>query len=158
MKHLFLVKAFFLIAITCSNNEDRSIPSSNQHFFCKINNVDFNPTFKSGVNEPLSNAILITGNNSNGKTVQVIMPNNIAPGNYTIINNQPSVLGLAMQYSQSDDDSDFGLANNASLTITEHNQSTKTIKGTFSFTGTILIDNSSFAITAGAFTIQYINP
>jgi hypothetical protein len=43
------------------------------------------------------------------------------------------------------------------LTITEHNTTTKSIKGTFNFKGTDITGAStpSFLITEGAFSIKY---
>lgn len=156
MKPLFLLKTVFLLLVACSNNDNSNSQSTMQQFFCKINNVDFNPEFKSGVSESISSVILITGENNNGKIVQLAVPNNITPGDYSIINNQPSVLGLFMQHTHSENDGDFGFATNATLTIISHNQTTKTIKGTFSFTGTIVNDNSLFTISDGSFEIKYL--
>lgn len=156
MKPLFLLKTVFLLLVACSNNDQNNNQTTTQQFYCKINNVDFNPEFKSGVSESISNVILITGESNNGKIVQLAVPQNITSGVYTITNSLPSILRLALQYTQSDNDGDFGLATNANLTIISHNQTTKLIKGTFSFTGTIVNDNTLFTISDGSFEIKYL--
>lgn len=156
MKPLFLLKTVFLFLVACSNNDKNNSQSIMQHFFCKINNVDFNPQFKSGVSLSTSTVILLTGENNNGKIVQLTVPKNITPGVYTVTNNDPSVLGIYMQHTRSDNDGDFAMATDATLTIISHNQTTKTIKGTFSFTGRILNDNALITVSDGSFEIKYM--
>lgn len=82
------------------------------------------------------------------KTVGLTMPATITAGSYTFENDP--ILGVYIK----------GTTNLASssgtLTITEHNTSTKIIKGTFAFKASDLLGSANTAqLTEGSFTVQY---
>jgi hypothetical protein len=119
---------------------------------------------KVKVNGTLWTAQVVNGAVSNGKllisgaatdltkTVGLYMPANVTAGTYDF-----SPIGSYVGYYTSGPVSSplVYASLSGKLTITEHNTSTKTIKGTFSFTGTDG-GTGTVQLTEGSFTVKYL--
>ena len=87
------------------------------------------------------------------KTVSITMPANITPGTYNF-SDPTKFIGLYMK-GTTDVYAATPLAP-GSLVITEHNTSTKTVKGTFSFDGqNISGTGTPVKLTEGSFSVKY---
>lgn len=153
--YLFVVALVFNVFFLSCSSDDSNSSSGQGQFFCKIDGTDFNPTFKSGFVEPISGVLLLTGENSNGRGLQLFMPTNIQAGTYVTSDFVSTLQGVQMLYNRVDEDGEFGFAEEGTLTIISHNVSNRTIKGTFSFEGTILNNSTPFNVTEGSFELRY---
>ena len=98
--------------------------------------------------------LIISAAESNiSKSVGLTMPANVTPGTYSF-----SSLGTYMGiYNYGSATSPTTLTSESgTLTITEHNTSTKTIKGTFSFVAKPLLGGTAVQFTEGSFTVKYL--
>ena len=134
---------------SCSKDED-SKDSSNDSFFVKIDNIDYNPEFINGFIVGLGNNISISGSESNGNNVVIIVPVDAKLGDvYT-------VEGLDFVASFDNANGDAIIAKEGSIIITSHDMDTKRISGTFNFVGKQIIDDGkSFSFTQGKFNVAY---
>ena len=138
---------------------ESSVEQSKIGFFCKIDGVNYQPKFVSGIHESLSNVILITGaDGSTNQQVQIQVSHKIAPGTYTELNNIGADAFVWMFYSPpfSEDAGDDGFAQTGTLTILENNSTTKRIRGTFSFVTTPSFNAETvWNISEGTFDVKY---
>jgi hypothetical protein len=101
-----------------------------------------------------NNQLIISAAETNvSKSVGLTMPDNVTPGTYSF-----SQFGTYMAiYNYGSATSPTTLVSESgSLTITEHNTSTKTIKGTFSFVGRQITGGTAVQFTEGSFTVKYL--
>ena len=121
-------------------------------FTVKIDNVVFSPFTITGFKITLTNQISISGTDQNGvKTVSVLMPDTVTPGNYPITTIGGTYFG---QYNK--DATTFLFSDIGQLTILEHNTTTKRIRGNFNFHASeILTPTSQALLTSGYFSVVY---
>jgi hypothetical protein len=124
-------------------------------FHVKINGVLFNAvTIIAAVPPaPYNTNLGITGGDSAFlKTVGMNMPSNIIPGTYAF-----SLLGTYTGvYKIDNNPSNLKVATLGSLTILEHNTTTKRIRGNFNFTASDILNPLNFVLlTEGYFAVTY---
>jgi Family of unknown function (DUF6252) len=134
-------------------NNKSIVTTGSNTFSAKIDGVLFAPTQIVGGS---SFGQLVISASNGTKSIAISVPSNIAVGAYTMdffgtsqgIYN-PTLSATGTSYSAS--------SATSKLTITEHNTTTKSIKGTFNFKGTDQFGTgtTSFLITEGAFSIKY---
>ncbi len=98
-----------------------------------------------------SGKIILTGSNTtSGKSVMITMPDNAGPGTYDI-----SFFGnYSGQYNASS--TQFYTSESGSITITEHDDVSKTVKGTFEFLATDSFGGlPDVSLTNGSFDVSY---
>ena len=126
-------------------------PSSTDTFKVKIDGVDFISAAITGVRIPVTNQITLTGSDQTGvKSVSVLVPDNVTPGTYPLTTIGGTYSGLYNKDATTYLASDLG-----SLTILEHNVSTKRIRGNFNFHATQFLGTAQALLTAGYFAITY---
>jgi Family of unknown function (DUF6252) len=135
---------------------NKSIVSTNGNTFAvKIDGTAFVPTQITGINA--LGKISITASNGT-KSVGITVPNTVAVGNYTMdfFANSSNYVG---QYNPTFTSTSYFVASTATskLTITEHNTTTKSLKGTFNFKATDFAGTvtTSYLLTEGTFAVKY---
>jgi len=99
--------------------------------------------------------IMITGTASNGsKSVGFQLPLSITKGTYKLDFFGLTYIGLYNEGTNVNAMKSFG-STSGSIVITEHNTSTKVIKGTFDFKGEMITTGEVRQITAGSFNVTY---
>lgn len=148
--------------VSCSKSSANGAGGDSQganKFFCKINGVNYNPPHVTGLLMSTPNTILLTAaTGSNAEQIQLFFPIDIAPGTYTQLNNFMAPVVIQTSYSppHSEDVADDGLAETGQVIITEHNISTKRIKGTFQYvTKPSINEGKVWNISEGSFDIIY---
>ena len=125
-----------------------------QSFSVKINDTAFVPTSLNV--QKASSVIVITATQTSGlfaKVVMLTMPENVVAGTYDF---QATGSYLGSYAGGSGLSGSIFLSTSGKLTITEHNTTTKVIKGTFFFEGKDQLGGAPNAqLTEGAFTVQY---
>jgi hypothetical protein len=96
--------------------------------------------------------LVIAGVSSDGKqNLDLLFPSAITPGSYPL--DYGSGMYGAVYYT--DVTNPLISNNNGTLIILSNNTTTKTVKGTFSFTATTLDNSQSIVITSGYFSVNY---
>ncbi len=128
-----------------------SLPPANNTdtFKVKIDGVAFDPFAIYGTSA-LGNIMLTASDATAVKTVALTFPGTITPGSYTL-----DFLGLTYIGQYNPDANTFLVAQSGTLTILEHNTSTKRIKGSFSFEATEFLGTATAQLTEGSFAITY---
>jgi Family of unknown function (DUF6252) len=127
-----------------------AIPPSNSTdtFRVKTDGVAF-PVF-SVIGISVFNMInLSTSDQSVSKTVGISVPSNVTPGVYTF-----ALFGLDY-IGQYNIGTSYLVANSGTLTILEHNTTTKRIRGNFNFSAEELIGTKTSVLTEGYFSVVY---
>ena len=127
--------------------------SSTDTFNVKIDGTAFASYSVIGLSIPLLNQIEISGLDQAGtKSVTVYVPNAVVPGTYSIGTIGDNYYG---QYNR--DASTFLISDTGTLTILEHNTSTKRIRGSFNFHAKqFAVTNPIQAqLTLGYFAVTY---
>lgn len=137
------------------NPGDSTVDSTvTQAFSVKINDTAFTPTSLNV--QKASSLIVITATQTSGlfaKVVMLTMPENVVAGTYDL---QATGSYLGSYAGGSGTSGSIFLSTSGKLTITEHNTTTKVIKGTFFFEGTDQLGSGPNAqLTEGSFTVQY---
>jgi hypothetical protein len=126
--------------------------SATDTFRVKIDGASWTPSFITGVSAFGQIAISAT-NSSATKSVGVIFPSNIQPGSYTFDFFGATYIG---QYNPDLDPGHSKASSSGTLTILEHNTTTKRIRGNFAFKGEELLNAANFAqLTEGYFSVKY---
>ena len=132
------------------------LPSSaaSDTFRVKISGASWSPASINGFAIPIMNQIGINGTDATGvKAVGLTFPSNITPGAYTLDLFGATYIG---QYNPDNDPMHSKGSVSGTLTILEHNLTTKRIRGTFDFRGEELLHPTNFAlITEGYFSVKY---
>ena len=119
-------------------------------FNVKIDGVTFTPITIVGIRLTASSQITLSGS-AGAKSVTLIFPDNITPGTYPITTVGGTYSGL---YNQ--DATTFLPSDSGSLTILQHNTSTKRIRGNFNFHAKqFLLGTAQAQLTAGVFAVTY---
>jgi len=118
-------------------------------FTVKIDNVNWVPNLITGTMN--NGEITIVASNTTGtKAINLLVPDNIAPGTYLL---DGSGSEEAYYYASS---SQIGVSISGSLNITSHNTTTKNIVGTFNFIAEdIILQTTTWNISNGTFNINY---
>lgn len=121
-------------------------------FQVKIDGVDFNPFSITGIHLTASSQLSIGGNDQAGvKSVTLIMPDNVAPGTNSITSVGGTYSGI---YNR--DASTFMSSDTGTITILEHNTSTKRVRGNFNFHAKQFLTGTAQAqLTSGYFAVTY---
>jgi hypothetical protein len=123
-------------------------------FRVKIDGVSWTPASVMGVAVPIMNQIAVNATSSNAsKTVGLTFPSTITAGTYTL-----DILGFTYigQYNPDTDPMHSKASVSGTLTILEHNTSTKRIRGNFNFRGEEIATPANFSnITEGYFSVKY---
>ena len=123
-------------------------------FTAKIDGTTLTPTTLTAQNA--SGFITITAMQTaatSAKAVIIIMPDDITPGTYSLTESGTYQATYAGGSGMS---GSIYLSSSGTLVITEHNTTTKTIKGTFQFTGVDALGAAAdVQVTAGSFTVIY---
>ncbi len=100
----------------------------------------------------IATAIQIAGGNSaTGQSLQVVFPQTITPGTYSM-----DVTDYIATYSKTVGTTSTSYSSvSGTLVITEHDQTKQEVKGTFSFTGKEVVGTVTKEITAGSFCVKY---
>lgn len=131
--------------------ETTPLPPANatDSFRVKIDGTDFPVEFITAVS--FYGKISVSGSDENvGKTVGITVPDNVTPGTYTLSIFGPDYIG---QYNASS--SIFMSASSGTVTILEHNTTSKRIRGSFNFSAKEIADTSTANITEGYFSVVY---
>ncbi|WEK36665.1 MAG: DUF6252 family protein [Candidatus Pseudobacter hemicellulosilyticus] len=122
--------------------------SDNSTLTSKINGTDFSGHNVTGL--IAFNGLIINAVTSDGtKSVGLRMPSNIGTGTFQLTS-LGDYIGLYVEGTTTYNSS------SGELVITEHNTSSKTIKGTFHFEAEDLLNGTAtVSITAGSFTVTY---
>lgn len=120
----------------------------------KVDGVPFSPT--NLIVQHQSPMIVVTGTQLSGTSAKIIIltiPQDVVPDDYAFGVSGP-IIGV---YSTGTIANPAGYqATSGTLTVTEHNTTTKVLKGTFSFVGTDLLGGVATAtLTEGSFTAKY---
>ncbi len=152
---LLLVVALSTFSFTSCKDDDEGGPAqSSAQFFAKVNGADFNPEFVTGFSQSLPNNILLTGGMGNGEQIQLFIPKDVTVGTYDY--GDPTSSHIAYYQKIDGDALDVAaFATSGSITISEHDVSTKTLEGSFNFDGMIPNTQESFTITSGTFDLTY---
>lgn len=125
-------------------------------FHVKIDGTLWSPASLAAVstNNPAGSAIAISATEpAIQKTVGLIFPPDITPGSYTLDFFGGEYIG---QYNPDTDPMHAKASTSGTLTILEHNTTTKRIRGTFNFHGEEILDPSQSAeLTEGYFSVTY---
>ncbi len=123
-------------------------------FRVKIDGAAWAPASVMGVSVPMMNQIAVNATTANGsKSVGLVFPNNIAPGSYTLDFFGMTYIG---QYNPDTNPAHSKAAVSGTLTILEHNSTTKRIRGNFHFRGEELLNSRSFSdLSEGYFSVKY---
>lgn len=123
-------------------------------FKVKINGASWAPAMVMGIKVPMMDKIGITASDDQGvKAVALTFPSGITPGTYTLDFSGGTYIG---QYNPDADPTHSKIATAGTLTILEHNTSTKRIRGSFAFTAAEILDPGNKAeITEGYFSVKY---
>lgn len=152
---------FLLVSITfmhgCSSNDDNNNNDEGFYMRAKIDGVPFEVT-----GELLCTyANIVTFNiqaNKQGAQEGItltLFPNNISTQTYNM--QQTSNVQISGQYYLNDDSYATIQNPNGSITITEYDPNAKIIKGSFSFIGKHLSNNTTKNITEGSFRCKGLN-
>ena len=124
------------------------ISNSADTFMVKTDGTQFAVTAVNAL--PVSNTIVITGSNTDlSQTVSLSFPANITTGTY---NFSSSGLDYIAQYNIG---SSYLIANSGTLTILEHNTTSKKIRGNFNFKANELAGSKNASLTEGYFSVVY---
>ena len=127
--------------------------SATDTFNVKIDGAAFVPASITGVSISMMNQIAVNATNASAsKTVGLLFPINIAAGTY-----QFDFFGDYMGLYNPDTDPMHSKSSvSGTLTILEHNTTTKRIRGNFNFRAEELLNPANFAmITEGYFSVKY---
>jgi hypothetical protein len=123
-------------------------------FRVKIAGASWAPASVTGLSVPIMNQIAVNATSATAsKTVGLVFPNNIAPGSYTL-----DFFGLTYigQYNPDSNPANSKVSTSGTLTILEHNTSTKRIRGNFQFIAEEMTNPQNFVnITDGYFSVRY---
>ncbi len=98
----------------------------------------------------LAGRLTIAGSSLNGGTVvNILVPADIQPGDYSL----SAVGSYSAQYKP--DGVNIYSAVSGNLTIEEHDQARKEIKGTFSFSA-LNVGGNTISLTDGSFSVSYL--
>ena len=123
-------------------------------FRVKIDGTSWVPQTIMGSN--VAGQLIITASNSTAtKTVGFVLPQDITPGTYTL-----DFWGLTHigQYNPDNDPmhSKASMGGSSSITVLEHNKTTKRIRANFAFKAEELLNANNFAnLTEGYFSVKY---
>ncbi len=124
--------------------------ASSDTLTAKVGGVDFVPTSVNGISA-FSMLNLSGSDNTGSRSIGLTLPDNIGVGTYTL-----GPIGSTYYAQYNLDASTFLMSTTGSLTILEHNTTTKKIRGNFSFSGATLVPPTVTAqITAGYFSLTY---
>ena len=125
---------------------------STDTFTVKIDGVTFNPFTIQGLHITILNQLSILGTDQAGlKSVSVYLPDTVTPGTYPITGLGGSYFG---QYNKNA--TTFLASDTGTVTILEHNTSTRRIRGTFSFHATeLLLPTDQSQLTEGYFSVVH---
>lgn len=130
-----------------------SLPPANSTdtFRVKIDGADWVPSSITAVSVAVTNQLAVVANNSTAtKTVGLTMPLGVTAGSYTLDFFGGQYIG---QYNPNS--STFLASETGTLTIIEHNATTKRIRGNFNFKAKALLTTDSAQLTAGYFSVKY---
>lgn len=128
-------------------------PASNTDTFTvKIDGTTFTPFSIFGTHVTLLNQISISGTDQAGaKSVGVYVPDTVTPGTYPITTLGGTYFG---QYNK--DASTFLVSDSGTVTILEHNTTTKRIRGNFNFHATeFVMPTVTAQLSSGYFSVIY---
>ncbi len=127
--------------------------SATDTFNVKIDGVTFTPFSIQGIHLTASSQITVGGTDQAGvKSVTLIFPDTIIPGTYAITTVGGTYSGL---YNQ--DATTFLPSDTGSITILQHNTSTKRIRGNFNFHAKQFPTGTAQAqLTSGYFAVTYL--
>ena len=125
---------------------------STDTFTVKIDGVVFNPFTIQGLHITLLNQLSILGTDQTGlKSVSLYLPDTVIPGTYPITGLGGSYFG---QYNKNS--STFLASDTGTVTILEHNSSTRRIRGTFNFhAAELLLPTDQAQLTVGYFSVVH---
>jgi Family of unknown function (DUF6252) len=136
-------------------NNKSIVSTGGNTFTVKVDGTAFVPTQITALNS-LGKIAIVASNGT--KTVGITVTNTVAAGNYTMDFFTNNYIG---QYNPtfSATSTSYFVASTATskLTITEHNTTTKSLKGTFNFKATDFAGTSttSYLLTEGTFAVKY---
>lgn len=152
---LFIAFSFSLGS--CKDDSDIVIENDNsgfsQSFTAKVNGSLFEPEFVTGILSPQTSTIVITGSMVDGEQIQLFVPTNVVPGEYSFSNPLSGTIVQAY-YGETDEDYAFARPVEDKMQVTSHNTSTKQITGTFAFQADIQ-GKGVFVISDGSFSVSY---
>lgn len=133
-----------------------SLPPSSalDTFKVKIDGTSWTPYSVTGIAVPIFNQIAVNATDATGgKTVGLAFPNTITPGSYTFDFYGATYMG---QYNPDTNPMHSKAGMSGTLTILEHNTTTRRIRGNFNFRAEELSTPANFAnISEGYFSVKY---
>lgn len=125
-------------------------PANNDTLYGDVNGTRFTPANIVAAAVPGSGTIAINGSDiATGRSFTITVPENITPGIYLM-----NASGILVAYSASI--TQLYTATLGTLTISSHNTTTKRIRGTFNFTGTLLTGGTgTVLVTNGFMAVSY---
>lgn len=131
-------------------------PNPSNSFFAKIDGVEFQETLYTALEYTQNSTIaIVASENASFPSIGLNIPSDISSGTYNLSGILGTYKGL---YNLGNGQDDQFSASSGTLTITSHDTNADFIQGTFSFTASPNLGNSStnsFNITEGAFAISY---
>ncbi|WP_130734154.1 DUF6252 family protein [Flavobacterium sp. J27] len=131
--------------------ENNTSPSTN-HFFCKLDGNDFNPTNVDAI--LANNLININGRRGSVETISVALLSNIGVGTHDLENLPLGTNNIGLYNLDATGMNSFG-ADPGTVTITSHDTTSRHIVGTFQFAGTSFFNTDTHSITDGEFDVYY---
>lgn len=125
-------------------------PANNDTLYGDVNGTRFTPGNIIATSLPGSGSIVINGSDiSTGRSFTITVPDTITPGTYLM-----NASGILVAYSSSI--TQLYTATLGTLNISSHNTTTKRIRGTFNFTGTLLTGGTgTVLVTNGFMAVSY---
>jgi hypothetical protein len=149
-----------LVATSCKKEEaidatnNTTIANTDNAFSLTLNGTTFN-TNPFRILEQVGK-ILINTDNYDSITVALVIKNDISVGTYNLDRDNHGGVDLHNDSSTFiNSTSSYNTGGSGSITITEHNTTTKFMKGTFHFTATDINGANTQTVTNGSFQANY---
>jgi len=122
---------------------------SNNTFSAKVNGANYVATNVTAID--MMGSISIIGRRGNVENISINVPNNIAPGTYSLL-----FMGT-YNGMYTIDNSGMGsfMSDTGSITISSHDTTNDKIIGTFNFDAGSLFSDDEYSITNGSFNVEY---
>jgi Family of unknown function (DUF6252) len=153
MRNVLVLMVLFAISIfstSCKKNAETDPATGSNTFSFKVDGTKFTP--KQILAKKVENLVLLTATDGTQTLILTVLASSKA-GDYNMdlggdyaANFTPTLAGTTAFAAESA---------TSKLTITEHNTTTKHLKGSFNFKGVELIGSASKMITEGVFDVTY---
>lgn len=152
---------FFGILLLASCNKTNPLPDDEpfeDNSFAVMKNgewlpIDFVSAIRLTENGVSHIVIQAYTDGSSSEAVSLILP--METGTFNMLNPDDGI-PHAMHFLANNEDTGYSIS--GTMTITSHNQTTRRVKGTFSFTTqSLFIEDFGYSFTNGSFDVEYIN-